>query len=68
MQRTDFEALLKRVSLQSLLFQLRAFIAFILLFLYFWYRLPDVWVKGDTVIILAKHVAQNALLGIGMTY
>ncbi len=68
MRRSELEALLKRASAQSLLFQLRAFIAFILLFIYFWYRLPDVWVKNGTLIILAKHVAQNALLGIGMTY
>lgn len=58
----------RSVSFQQLLFQLRAFIALILLFLYFWYRLPDVWVKTSNLTTMSKHVADNALLGIGMTF
>jgi erythritol transport system permease protein len=66
--KSNLSSVLGRVSIQSLLFQLRAFIALIILFLFFWYKLPGVWVKSETLIIMTKHVAQNALLGIGATY
>lgn len=61
-------AQLRNVSWQDLLFRLRAFIALIVLFIFFWYKLPDVWVKQSNLITLSKHVADNALLGIGMTF
>jgi erythritol transport system permease protein len=64
----NLRSLRTRISVQSLLFQLRAFIALIILFLFFWYKMPTIWVRSDTLIIMTKHVAQNALLGIGATY
>jgi erythritol transport system permease protein len=64
----NLRSLRARISIQSLLFQLRAFIALIILFLFFWYKMPSIWVRSDTLIIMTKHVAQNALLGIGATY
>jgi erythritol transport system permease protein len=66
--KRSLSSILGRVSIQSMLFQLRAFIALIILFLFFWYKLPGIWVKSETLIIMTKHVAQNALLGIGATY
>jgi erythritol transport system permease protein len=62
------QAALRNVSWQDLLFQLRAFIALIVLFLFYWYKLPDVWMEERNLINISKHVAENALLGIGMTY
>ncbi len=56
-----------RVTLQGLLVQLRAFIALILL-LTFFTIVSEPFTKESNQIILAKQVAINAILGIGMTF
>jgi erythritol transport system permease protein len=56
-----------RFMLRSLLIQLRAFIALILLFTFF-AIISDPFLKSTNQVILAKQVAINAILGIGMTF
>ncbi len=56
-----------RVTLQGLLVQLRAFIALILLVTFFTI-ISEPFTKESNQIILAKQVAINAILGIGMTF
>lgn len=55
------------VALRDLLFRLRAFIALILLVITFSLLSPAFLTAGN-LLILAKHVAINALLAIGMTF
>ncbi|NTW03454.1 MAG: ABC transporter permease [Oscillochloris sp.] len=57
----------QRMSLRDLLFRLRAFIALILLVITFSLLSPAFLTTGN-LLILAKHVAINALLAIGMTF
>jgi erythritol transport system permease protein len=57
----------KRFSLVNILINLRIFIAVIVVFTVFSVLVPN-FMKADTLIILAKHVAINAILTIGMTY
>ncbi len=56
-----------RFTLRGLLIQLRAFIALILLFTFF-ALISDPFLKSTNQVILAKQVAINAILGIGMTF
>ncbi len=56
-----------RLTLRGLLIQLRAFIALILLVVFFAIISPPFTKEGNQV-ILAKQVAINAILGIGMTF
>jgi erythritol transport system permease protein len=56
-----------RVRAQTILFQLRAFIALILLFGFFAIY-SDSFLVTNNLIILTKQVAINAILGIGMTF
>lgn len=56
-----------RFTLRGLLIQLRAFIALILLFTFF-AIISDPFMKSTNQVILAKQVAINAILGIGMTF
>lgn len=56
-----------RFTLRGLLIQLRAFIALILLFTFF-AVISDPFLKSTNQVILAKQVAINAILGIGMTF
>lgn len=57
----------ERFTLRGLLIQLRAFIALILIFTFFaLYTEP--FLKSTNQVILAKQVAINAILGIGMTF
>ncbi len=58
---------LGRVTLRGVLIQLRAFIALILLFTFF-AIVSDPFMKSTNQVILAKQVAINAILGIGMTF
>ena len=56
-------------DLQQLLLQGRAFIALILIVLYFTFAVPNnLFLAPPTIIIVLKQVAINAILGIGMTY
>lgn len=57
----------QRTPIRSLLFQLRAFIALILLFSFFAVY-SDSFLQTGNLIILTKQVAINAILGIGMTF
>jgi erythritol transport system permease protein len=56
-----------RIRIQAILFQLRAFIALILLFIFFAVY-SDSFMQTNNLIILTKQVAINAILGIGMTF
>ena len=56
-----------RTRMQNILFQLRAFIAFILIFAFFAIY-SDSFLQTNNLIILTKQVAINAILGIGMTF
>lgn len=56
-----------RIRMQTILFQLRAFIALILLFTFFAVY-SDSFMVTNNLIILTKQVAINAILGIGMTF
>jgi erythritol transport system permease protein len=56
-----------RFTLRGLLIQLRAFIALFLLFTFF-AVVSDPFLKSTNQVILAKQVAINAILGIGMTF
>ncbi len=56
-----------RVRAQTILFQLRAFIALIILFGFFAIY-SDSFLVRNNLIILTKQVAINAILGIGMTF
>lgn len=56
-----------RLTVQGLLVQLRAFIALILLVAFFTI-ISEPFTKESNQIILAKQVAINAILGIGMTF
>ncbi|NLF75795.1 MAG: ABC transporter permease [Chloroflexi bacterium] len=58
---------LEHLSLRRLLLQLRAFIALILLFTFF-AIVSDAFLTQNNQVILAKQVAINAILGIGMTF
>ncbi|MFN8446547.1 MAG: ABC transporter permease [Caldilineaceae bacterium] len=62
-QRKQFSSL----DLQELLLRGRAFIALIVLVIIF-SLLNDTFLTPSNIVIMAKHVALNALLGIGMTY
>ncbi len=57
----------RRTPIQSILFQLRAFIALILLFGFF-ALYSDSFLQTNNLVILTKQVAINAILGIGMTF
>lgn len=57
----------RRTPIQSILFQLRAFIALILLFSFF-ALYSDSFLQTNNLVILTKQVAINAILGIGMTF
>ncbi|MBZ0307173.1 MAG: ABC transporter permease [Anaerolineae bacterium] len=56
-----------RVRLQAALLRLRAFIALILIFVFFAIY-SDSFLQTNNLIILTKQVAINAILGIGMTF
>ena len=56
-----------RLSVRNLLMQMRAFVALILLFAYFAVS-SDAFMTQSNQVILAKQVAINAILGIGMTF
>ena len=56
-----------RIAFRALLFQLRAFIALILLFTFF-ALYSSSFLQANNLIILAKQAAINAILGIGMTF
>jgi erythritol transport system permease protein len=56
-----------RFTLRGLLIQLRAFIALILLMVFF-AVISEPFTKESNQIILAKQVAINAILGLGMTF
>lgn len=56
-----------RTRMQTILFQLRAFIALILIFTFFAIY-SDSFMQTNNLIILTKQVAINAILGIGMTF
>jgi len=57
----------ERRSLREILFELRAFLALVLLLVVFSLLSPAFLTTGNLV-ILAKHVAINALLAVGMTF
>ncbi|MCL2684278.1 MAG: hypothetical protein FWE55_03445, partial [Synergistaceae bacterium] len=57
----------KRFSIVNILINLRIFIAVIVVFAAFSMLVPN-FLKVPTLIILAKHVAVNAILTIGMTF
>lgn len=57
----------RRTPIQAILFQLRAFIALIILFGFFAVY-SDSFLQTNNLIILTKQVAINAILGIGMTF
>jgi len=63
----DAQQSLNSTLLQNLLFQARAFIALILLFVFFSVY-SDSFLQSNNLIILTKQVAINAILGIGMTF
>ncbi len=66
--RTDKAAVLRgRFTLRGLLLQLRAFIALILLFTFF-ALISEPFLRSTNQVILAKQVAINAILAIGMTF
>lgn len=56
-----------QLTLRGLLIQLRTFIALILLFTFF-AIISDPFLKSTNQVILAKQVAINAILGLGMTF
>jgi len=56
-----------RLTLRGVLLQLRAFIALILLYAFF-ALISDAFATQSNQVILAKQVAINAVLGIGMTF
>lgn len=60
-------ALRGRFTLRGLLLQLRAFIALILLFTFF-ALISEPFLRSTNQVILAKQVAINAILAIGMTF
>jgi erythritol transport system permease protein len=64
---TGDKAGMRRISLLVLLLNLRTFIALIAVFAYFSATAPN-FLSVATQIIVAKHVAINALLAIGMTF
>ena len=57
-----------RTSIMQFLLRGRAFIALILVVAYFAITLWPQFLSPDNVEIMSKHVAQNALLAIGMTF
>lgn len=57
----------RRVPIGMLILQLRTFIALILLIVFFSLTSPN-FLNPASLIIMAKHVAINAFLAIGMTY
>jgi len=57
----------RRISVGMLVLQLRTFIALILLVVFFSLTAPN-FLNPASLIIMAKHVAINAILAIGMTY
>lgn len=61
------KSLMGRFTLRGLLIQLRAFIALILLVAFF-AAISEPFTRQSNQIILAKQVAINAILGIGMTF
>lgn len=61
------KSLMGRFTLRGLLIQLRAFIALILLIVFF-AAISEPFTRENNQIILAKQVAINAILGIGMTF
>jgi erythritol transport system permease protein len=63
----SLEQLVGPISLRRVLLQLRAFIALILLFTFF-AIVSDAFLTENNLVILAKQVAINAILGIGMTF
>jgi erythritol transport system permease protein len=64
---TFLDDLRSRFTLRGLLIQLRAFIALIMLVVFF-AAISEPFTKESNQIILAKQVAINAILGIGMTF
>ncbi|MBN1563550.1 MAG: ABC transporter permease, partial [Anaerolineae bacterium] len=56
-----------QLTLRGLLIQLRTFIALIILFTFF-AMISDPFLKSTNQVILAKQVAINAILGLGMTF
>jgi erythritol transport system permease protein len=56
-----------RFTLRGLLIQLRAFIALFMLFTFF-AIISEPFLKSTNQVILAKQVAINAILGVGMTF
>ncbi len=66
-QPAFLEAFRGQITIRGLLIQLRTFIALILLFAYF-AAVSDPFLKSTNQVILAKQVAINAILGIGMTF
>jgi ribose/xylose/arabinose/galactoside ABC-type transport system permease subunit len=58
---------MKRTNLQQILIKARAFIALILVVVVFSFLSPA-FLTAENIQIMAKHVAINALLGIGMTF
>ncbi len=65
-QRTPMSSA-SRTRMQNILFQLRAFIALIIIFGFFAIY-SDSFLQTNNLIILTKQVAINAILGIGMTF
>lgn len=57
----------KKTNLQQILIKARAFIALILVVVVFSFLTPT-FLTAENIQIMAKHVAINALLGIGMTF
>jgi erythritol transport system permease protein len=57
-----------RTSVLQFLLRGRAFIALILVVVYFAITLWPQFLSAGNVVIMSKHVAQNALLAIGMTF
>jgi len=57
-----------KTSLLQFLLRGRAFIALILVVVWFTWTLWPNFLSAENVVIMSKHVAQNALLAIGMTF
>ena len=64
---TSKKSPLKKANLQQILITARAFLALILVVVVFSFLSPT-FLTADNIQIMAKHVAINALLGIGMTF
>ena len=58
---------LNRTNFQQILLQLRTFIALIIVAVIFTILVPN-FLSPSNLVIMSKHVAINAILGIGMTY